>query len=293
MTHVFLGLAVAAALSFALPLDRAQAQVSQDGTTMTEAVSAERIRALVDLMQVDKMLDVMRQEGLDYGKTLNDDMMGGSAGADWQAKLEGVYDVDALRSGIEATMLRVYSEEPSMLGDVEEFFGSALGQKILNLEVEARRAMLDDATKDAAELASQQMMGDNDPRMDLLRRFAEVNDLLEMNVAGAMTSNLAFYKGLASEGAFGNELTEDQMLSDVWNQEPQVRGDSEKWLFTFMTLAYQPLTDADVEAYIAFSESPAGQQLNAAVFAAFDETFRQVSFELGRAAAQQMQGNDI
>jgi hypothetical protein len=153
--------------------------------------------------------------------------------------------------------------------------------------------MLDDATKDAAEMAAQQMVADNDPRMDLLQRFAEVNDLLEMNVAGAMSANLAFYKGLAAEGAFGEDLTEEQMLTDVWNQEAQVRTDSEKWLNSFMALAYQPLSDADVEAYIAFSETAAGQRLNTVIFAAFDETFRQVSFDLGRAAARQMQGNDI
>jgi hypothetical protein len=293
MNQAFLGLTIAAALAFALPLDRVEAQSTQDGTTETEVVSAERITALVKLMQIDKMLEVMRQEGLEYGTSLNDDMMGGSAGADWQAKLEGVYDVDAMRARVEAAMLRTYSDDASTISDVEVFFGSAQGQEILSLEVEARRAMMDDATKDAAELAAQQMMADNDPRMDLLRQFAEVNDLLEMNVAGAMSFNLAFYQGLAAEGAFGNELTEEQMLSDVWNQEPQVRSDSEKWLFTFLTLAYQPLSDADVAAYIAFSETPAGQHLNAALFSAFDETFRKVSFDLGRAAAQQMQGNDI
>ncbi len=293
MNHAFLGLTIAAAIAFALPLDRAQAQSTQGDMSATSAVPAERISALVELMHIDKMLDVMRQEGLDYGKSLDDDMLGGSAGADWQAKLEGVYDVEALRAKIEAAMLRNYSEDASTIGDAETFFGSSQGQKILSLEIEARRAMLDDATKDAAELASQQMIADKDPRMDLLNRFAEVNDLLEMNVAGAMTSNLAFYQGLASEGAFGEELTEDQMLSDVWNQEPQVRSDSEKWLFTFMTLAYQPLSDADLDAYIAFSETPAGQQLNTVLFSAFDEAFRAVSFELGRAAAQQMQGNDI
>jgi Uncharacterized protein conserved in bacteria (DUF2059) len=293
MNHAFLGLTIAAALAFALPMDRAQAQTTQNGVAAGEAVAADRIAALVDLMHIDKMLAVMREEGLSYGRSLDDDMLGGSAGADWTRALETIYDTETLRSRIEAAMLREYGQDGSTLADVEAFFGSDIGQNILSLEVEARRAMLDDAAKDAAELAAQQMIEDNDPRMDLLQRFAEVNDLLEMNVAGAMTSNLAFYQGLAAEGAFGNELTEEQMLSDVWNQEPQVRAESEKWLNSFMALAYQPLSDVDVKAYIAFSETPAGQRLNTVIFAAFDETFRQVSFDLGRAAARQMQGNDI
>ncbi len=294
MNQMLIGIAIAAALALGLPMGRAQAQASQEGGLAADAaVTPARISALVETMQIDKMLVVMRQEGLDYGKTLNADMMGGNAGAGWTTRLEAIYDTDALRRRIEAAMQRLYSEDAGTLADVEAFFGAAQGQKILSLEVEARRAMLDSATKDAAELAAQRMVENKDPRLDLLRRFAEVNDLLEMNVAGAMTSNLAFYQGLAAEGAFGKELTEKQMLSDVWNQEPQVRADSEKWLNTFLALAYRPLSDADLGAYIAFSETPAGQRLNTVLFSAFDEAFRQVSFDLGRAAARQMQGNDI
>jgi hypothetical protein len=72
-----------------------------------------------------------------------------------------------------------------------------------------------------------------------------------------------------------------------------VRKESEKWLFSYLSLAYQPLSDADLDAYIAFSETPAGQRLNTIIFTAFDEAFRQVSFDLGRASALQMKGQDI
>jgi hypothetical protein len=293
MNHVFVSLTIAAAMAFVLPMDRARAQSSENGVLAAEQTTPERITALVALMQIDKILVVMRQEGLDHGAALDDDMMGGNGGAEWTAKLAAIYDTDVLKARIAATMQRDYAAEPGTLGDVEAFFGSPRGQKILSLEVEARRALLDPANKDAAELAVQQMKEDNAPRMGLLQRFAKANDLLEMNVAGAMTSSFAFYKGLAAEGAFGEELTEEQMLTDVWNQEPQLRADSETWLYSFLALAYEPISDADVEAYISFSETPAGKKLNAVLFAAFDETFRQVSFDLGRAAARQMQGSDI
>ncbi len=294
MNHVLFSLTVAAVLSFAVSTDRVSAQNAQiEGDAASLSVSPEQIARLVETMQIDAVLVVMRQEGLNYGKTLEEDMFGGNAGADWPASLDLIYDASALRARIEAVMLREYAQDPDGLDAAVAFFGSSQGQRILGLEVEARRTMLDDAAKEAAELGAQMMVKDNDPRMDLLRRFAEANDLLEMNVAGAMTSNLSFYKGMASAGAFGNELTEEQMLSDVWNQEPDVRKESEKWLYSFLSLAYQPLSDADLEAYIAFSETPAGQRLNSVLFAAFDEAFRQVSYELGRAAAKQMQGQDI
>ena len=53
------------------------------------------------------------------------------------------------------------------------------------------------------------------------------------------------------------------------------------------------LSKAELDAYIAYSESPAGQQLNAALFAAFDGVFTPVSKALGLAVARELQGQDI
>jgi len=153
--------------------------------------------------------------------------------------------------------------------------------------------MLDEAVKDAAKVAAADMAQDQDPRLALLRDFAIAGDLIEQNVAGAMNANLAFYQGMAESGTPGAGMTEDQMLSDVWAQEPQVRKDTEEWLFPYLALAYQPLSDEDLEAYTAFWESPAGKRFNAALFAAFDVVFTNISRDLGRAAARQMQGDDI
>lgn len=83
------------------------------------------------------------------------------------------------------------------------------------------------------------------------------------------------------------------MLAEVWAQEPDIRAETESWLYPFLALAYKPLSDADVEAYLAFSESEAGRAMNAAMFAAFDEVFREISHDLGRAAAEMLSGRDI
>jgi Uncharacterized protein conserved in bacteria (DUF2059) len=291
MAQFLFHIAVAGAIALALPSGRAQAQDA--ATSMSSVVQPERISAFVETMQIAAMAEVMRSEGLDYGTSLESDMFGGNAGTGWQGAVSAIYDATKMTTGIESALARAFAEDEAALADAEAFFGSELGQRVLGLEVSARRAMLDDAAKDAAELAVTRMVEDRAPRMDLIRRFGEVNDLTEMNVAGAMTSNLAFYQGMQSEGAFDGEMTEEQMMSDVWAQEPQVRADSEKWLMSFLTLAYEPLSDADLEAYIAYSETPSGKRLNAAMFAAFDEVFRTISHDLGAAAARQMKGSDI
>ena len=52
----------------------------------------------------------------------------------------------------------------------------------------------------------------------------------------------------------------------------------------------RPLTEAELQSYVAFWESPAGQVLNAALFSAFDTVFRDVSLDLGRAAGRALRG---
>jgi hypothetical protein len=71
-------------------------------------------------------------------------------------------------------------------------------------------------------------------------------------------------------------------LSEVWGQEPELRRDTIEWLYSFQLSAYSGLSDADIEAYTAFSETEAGAALNAALFAAFDTVFNQLSFRAGR-----------
>ena len=49
----------------------------------------------------------------------------------------------------------------------------------------------------------------------------------------------------------------------------------------------------ELQGYIAFSETPAGQRVNAAMFQAYDAVFDQISRDLGRAFGIALQGNDI
>ena len=93
--------------------------------------------------------------------------------------------------------------------------------------------------------------------------------------------------------AGGAPRDEGEMLAEVWGQEDQVRADTEAWLFPFLALAYQPLSDAELKAYVAFSASPEGQRLNRALFAGFDAVFEAVSADLGRAAGLELRGRDI
>lgn len=258
------------------------------------AAGAERVLQLSATMQIAGLLTVMRAEGADYGKTLQEEMFPGKGGSSWDAAVSGIYDEAAMKLLFEKALIaELGAVDPKTLEVIEAFFGSDRGQRILTLEVEARRALLDQETEDAAKVHVEDLAAKDDPRLSLIREFAKTNDLVEMNVVGALNANLAFFEGMASAGGVKDDMTQEQMLQNVWSQEQAIREETETWLFPYLAMAYQPLSDDDLKAYLAFSELDEGKVLNDAVFAAFNTLFTDISRKLGRAAAKQINGEDI
>lgn len=278
-------LLLVSALAFAAP---ARAE-----TVVEPPVAAVSAATLTETMRLEALFDVLREEGIAHGQTLEADMFPGGGGPGWAAAVSAIYDVATLTSRFEAALDAELAADPAALAEINTFFASELGQRVVTLEIDARRAFLDEAAEEAAHVAADNRFAERDPRAGLLRRVIEAGDLIEGNVASALSGNLAFIQGMSASGAYGEGLPEDQMMSDVWAQEDQVREDTTSWLYAYLGLAYQPLTEAELQAYVDFSESPAGVRLNAALFTAFDAVFRQVSTDLGRAAGLAMLGRDI
>lgn len=247
--------------------------------------------ALFNLLRLPDIIDVMRQEGVEYGETIGVDLLGGPASSAWSATVEQIYDLDRMITTVRADF------SASLAGDdldaMEAFFGSEQGQRIIGLEVSARRALLDDAVEEASKQAAALAAAEPDGRYALVGAFIESNNLIESNVAGALNTNYAFYMGLLDEQAFDGALSEEQVLSDVWGQEGEIRSNTTEWLYAFLLMAYQPLSDEDLLAYTAFSETDAGQELNRALFDGFDRLFDGISRSLGRAAAKEMTSAEL
>jgi hypothetical protein len=284
-----LPLALAALLSVAAPV---LAQTADTAPPVVAPIS-DKVAALSVAMQLDELFAVLRDEGVAYGVTLETDMFPGGGGPAWTEAVSRIYDVAALRTRFDAVLQEELAGAPDLVDDLLAFYATDLGARVVGLEIEARRAFIDDAAEDAARVAADRRRADRDPRLAQLDRFIQAGDLLEMNVAGALSGNLAFLSGMNETGVYGQKMPQDEIMSDVWGQEAQIRDDTEAWLHAYLGLAYQPLTEAELESYIAFMESPEGKRLNAALFVAYDRVFREVSYELGRAAGIAMLGRDI
>lgn len=254
-------------------------------------VQAEPVDDLLSALQLESVLEIMREEGLDYAEELEAELFPAAGGANWQESVARLY---ALPVMMESFSNRFAAEMPQTdIAPALAFFESEEGQRIIGLEISARIAQMDDSIEEASRDTLATMEAQGDPRLALLEEFSEANDLIEANVVGSLNANYAFYTGLVDGGAFAFDLTEDQILADVWQQEPDIRADTRDWLFSYLALAYQPLSDEEVQSYIDFSQTEAGQSLNRALFAGFDTMLVDISRGLGLAAARFMGGQDI
>jgi hypothetical protein len=174
-------------------------------------------------------------------------------------------------------------------------FTSGPGAGVIDLELDARAALADPAVQDAADLALDRARADKVPRLGQIDRFIVANDLIERNVAGAMNANIAFWRGLSDGDGLSDTRNEGEaeMLADLWTQQESLRAETEAWLWSFLLMAYDPLEDDALEAYIDFSLSPAGQRLNTALFETFDTVFERLSYDLGKASARLMTGESL
>ena len=245
--------------------------------------------ALARILRIDDLAQALHHEGIDHAQSLDAEMLDGRGGAHWSRQAARIYDVDRIAGAIRGVLSDGLGEDEAT--QTIAFFDSPLGQEILSLEIAARISMRDPDVEAAARAVHDGLKGTGDPRLALVSRFVAVNDLVERNVAGAMSASHQFLRGLSDGGA--TRLDDAAILAEVWAEEPATRDETEHWLFAYLLMAYRPLTDDELQAYITFSESPAGQALNAALFDGFDLLYRGISYELGRSLAGALAASDI
>lgn len=256
---------------------------------MTTPVAASPATELLSAMGVERIIELMRAEGIEYGDEIAEDLLPSGPTASWQATVSRIYDTDAMHEVVEAGFVEA-------LGDADvnpllDFFTSERGEKLVALELSAREAMMDEAVEDSAREAYRTLEAEDDPRLELVSEFVDANDLIEANVVGALNSSFMFYRGLVDGGAF--QMSEEDILTEVWHQEAETRLDTREWVYGFLLMAYGPLEDETLRSYVELSRTEAGRAMNRALFAGFDQMYGDISYALGLASARQMQGQDL
>jgi len=239
---------------------------------------------LYNVLKVDRYVEITRSEGLEDLDSLAQDFTGQPATAQLSEQMHKIYAPERMRETIRAALETGLSED--QITALLIVLDSDLGERALELEVAARVAMGNTDIEDAAKQAWFEAEEERPWLAARVGEMIEINDLLERNVAGALNSNFRFYQGLADGG--GIELSEDDMLNQVWSQEPEIRTTSADWIGAYLHLAYEPLSEDDLETYIAFWNTTPGRALNAAIFAGFNTLYDDISYATGRVLALNM-----
>tara|TARA_B110000503_G_scaffold20749_1_gene31314 strand:- start:369 stop:1136 length:768 start_codon:yes stop_codon:yes gene_type:complete len=214
---------------------------------------------LFDALGLPDIVDIMREEGVVCGAQIGTDLFPNQVSPAWRATVETIYDSAAMHASVEAAFIHALDNQD--VTPMVAFFSPDFGKTLVSLEVSARQALLDDTVDQASKDVATVAKFNNTERFQLVDAFVQTNDLIKINVAGAMNSNVAFYMGLMAGGALDEALTQDQILNDVWDQEADIRANTSEWVYGFLLLAYDPVREADLETYTAFSASDTGVAL--------------------------------
>ncbi len=248
------------------------------------------IERYFEALEMGEVFEILKEEGIEAGIGIAEEDEAITVSPAWTARLASIYSVEKMEAVFRGAMI----DSPDLEGSEAAiaFFESELGQTIVRIELDARKALNNEELEKVVRGRVETMRDDEPERIGLYDDFIAVNDLVESNVMGALNSNLAFYRGMATSENYREAMTESFMISTVWGQEPEIREEMEDWTINFSVLAYGTLSETDMQAYIDMSETEAGQNLNTALFAGFDAVFEMQSFELGRAMAEFMIGED-
>lgn len=248
-----------------------------------------RLSVLVDVLRLNEIAAILRDEGVTSAEDLNADMLDGQGGAGWQVQVEAIYAPGRIVEAVRDALGRELQGEA--LEQAIDFFASDLGGRIIALENSARVAIQDPDVEATARLRYAELSQTADPRLELLRGFVADGDMVGRNVTTAMNSNFQFLRGLADGN--GLNMSEDEMLADVTGDAEMIREDTESWLFGYLLMAYSPLTDAQLQSYIDFGRTPAGQAVNRGLFGGFGVAYEDISYALGRAVAVNMTAEEL
>jgi hypothetical protein len=261
--------------------------VLSSAASAEQTVSAER--ALFDALKQTKVLAIMSEEGIGYADQIAEDMLLGHVTEQWDAIIAEIYNPSRMEETAFAGFERALAGQD--IDAMLAFYSTDPGRQSVQLEIDARRAIAEPDIMDAATAAA--IDAEGSPRYDQIVAYVEANDLIEKNISAALNDNYAFLMGLYDGGALDGQTSPESLISDVWAQEDEIRSSTSEWVYAFMMMAYQPLTDADLDTLIAFSQTEAGQGVNRALFDAFSALYEDISRTLGLQVAQMMMVSEL
>lgn len=249
---------------------------------------------LWQMLKLGDLMPIIRSEALAEAADMQDSLFQRGGDHRWEQIVAGIHESwrleQLLRNGLQEA---VSDEQVLLIEEAVAFYETSFGQRLVDLEISTRGVLLDTDAEFAARESYAHAASADLPRIAQIDRLIAEADLIGPNVAGGMNAALAFARGFNEGGGYPAPRSEAQMLSDAWEREPMLRAETLRWMEVYLFTAYSPLSDAELDRYIDFARSSAGQALTDTLFGGFDKLFEWTSYEMGLAAAAQIQGHRL
>lgn len=239
---------------------------------------------LMQAIQAPKLLSQLAIEAEASAGDLDEDFLAGQGGDLVANTARQLNAPDRVLPILAGEITRLMSRDDRLA--VTSFFESDLGQRLVDLEIAARVAIFDDALLDTVK--GRVLETGVRP---LITEIIETSDLVERNVADGLSVLEQFYRGRQSGGM--TDLTGAEIGSFLAELEDGIRIETQGWLDGFMTLAYSPIEDRDLQIYADFWKTEAGQAFDKALFGAFLKVMSDNSFAMGQLVGRIQASDEI
>lgn len=200
--------------------------------------------------------------------------------ATWRKAAEATFAPAKLKAAFATRIAGKFTAEDSHT--IEDFYRSDLGRRLVAAEVaatsiEAQQKML----AEAKELMEGLVKAPG--RQAALDRVSRAIKLEDMSVNLALNVSRAMLIGLATTGTSAQAMSMEEILEALEQQRPQIAAETNAMSAISLAYAYRDLPVADIEAYAAFLETPAGVKYSDAVLKGLDAVLSEAGLAFGRA----------
>lgn len=199
----------------------------------------------------------------------------------WRQSADEVYDIEPLFSLYAAQVAKSLSA--GEVADLTAFFDGPLGKRVTELENKTIEAQTRPEWWQNAELMAFALIP---ARLELYNRISDTIGALDSAVATAMNINFAMMSGMRSGGMLPGTMSDAQILEFVRAQEGDLRASIQHGQRLFSASTYAVLSDAEIEAYIAFLASPPAQKLYGSVSTVESEVLPRLAREFADILAE-------
>ena len=236
------------------------------------------VDALLYAMQVRAIITAFALEGEEAGTSIDRAFLDGQGGNVWAETVRRLYDPERLETELRAVVKE--NLDPDVAAQALLFFDSELGRNIVDLEVQARQAMLN------PELEAAALRAGVDAADDIVHMI-ELRDLITRNTDTAVAAQDAFFAGLIASGAGPDTAPNTE------SQRAAIERSTEEWLRGYYALAQSPLSADDRAIYSAFWDTEVGEALDEVLYTGFGASYTALSFALGQAAGRLAPQNEL